>query len=715
MATLITLNVKTTFGQFEIGETVTSGIVSSTVKAVNPTDNTISVDPPLIGEFKVNTLIIGSNSLAVGTIINASESSALDLVTLFGNLLPDDFSFTDYILNIDTPDIETLLISTAEAIGTTGDSKSATVDEATDVILANPSVAVDPSLTETRQNPLDPTANPGSARPNDRQVTPVANEPVDEFKGEYPYNKVYVSEGGHLIEIDDTPDHQRLLEQHVSGTYREMKPNGNYVHKVVNDNYTIVCGDDFISVEGAAQIVVKGNCQLRVGGYLTVSADQGVNVSTKGDFRVKARSINMESTSGNITTKSAKDTIITSAEKLDIKSKANHIDSTQMTSMTVGEQFIVDAKKISQHATTDISLASDAKTSIQSTAETNIKSGAAVNVEGAGNINLKAPLVASSPIDTATLDVTTANITTLNAGTTNLKGTHNSPDDTTNIKGSTTASVTAPIAAEAAVLDAPVAAEESKGSGISFITNVEDFGMATDDDPDAAAAAIKHAIDTGIVTREEMDAPPEGGGESDNTPPTDGSGETYDEPNSGSTGGAAKGARAIVMSKPTIRNVGTRPPDNIRLSTRIQLSFVSTHAAATPCAVSGPNSERIVQNLQLLAQNCLEKIKVKFPDMKVTSGYRNFVPKGGATKSQHLQGQAADMQFNCSRRQYYEIAKWIKNNVPYDQLLLEYKSTGSKNPWIHISFKASGNRNQVMTFFNHKKNCDGLKNLNPNG
>jgi hypothetical protein len=721
MATLVTLNVQTTFGQFEIGETVTSGIVFSTVKAVNPTDKTISVDPPLIGEFKVNTPIVGANSLTVGTIVNASESSALDLVTLFGNLLPDDFSFTDYILNIDTPDIDSILLSTADAEGTTGDSKSATVDEATDITISNPSVAVDPSLTETRQNPLDPTAKPGSARPSDRYVTPVANEPVDEFKGEYPYNKVYVSEGGHLIEIDDTPDHQRLLEQHVSGTYREMKPNGNYVHKVVNDNYTIVCGDDFISVEGAAQIVVKGNCQLRVGGFLTVAADAGINVSTKGDFRVKARSINMESTGGNISMKSAKDTLITSKEDFDIKSKANHIDSTLMTSMTVGEQFIIEAKKISQHSTTDIALVSDAKTSIQSTAETNIKSGAAVNVEGAGNINLKAPLVASSRIDTPIIDVTTANITTLNAGTTNLRATgtdtginggstHDLP-----ISGPTSASVTAAAAAAAATLDAPVAAEASKGSGISFLTNVEDFGMATDDDPDGAAAAIKHAIDNGIVTKEEIDAPPEGGGESDDTPPTDGSGETSDDPNSGSTGGAAGGARAIVMKTPTIKNVGTRPPDNLRLSTRIQLSFVSTHAAATPCAVSGPNSEKIVQNLQLLAQNCLEKIKVRFPDMKVTSGYRNFVPKGGATKSQHLQGQAADMQFNCSRRQYYEIAKWIKDNVPYDQLLLEYKNTGTKNPWIHISFKASGNRNQVMTFFNHRKNNDGLKNLNPNG
>lgn len=715
MASLITLNVNTSFGQFKIDEIVTSGTVFATVRAVNPTAKTISVDPPIIGKFKVNTPIIGSQSLAVGIIVNTAESSALDLLTIFGDVLPKEFSFTDYIQNIQTPDITTLLVSTADAPGSVGESKSATVDEAIEATTTNPSATVDPTLTETRKNPLSPTANPGSARPNDRQITPVANEPVEEFKGEYPYNKVYKSEGGHLIEIDDTPDHQRLLEQHVSGTYREMKPNGNYVHKVVNDNYTIVAGDDFISIEGAAQIVVKGSCQLRVGGYLTVTADKGVNVSTKGDFRLKAKTINMESTGGNITTKSAKDTLITSAEKLDVKSKTNHIDSTQMTSMTVGEQFIVEAKKISQHSSTDISLVSDTKTSIQSTAETNIKSGAAVNVEGAGNINLKAALVASSPIDTPTLDVSTANISTLNAGTTNLKGTDPQGGFVTPISGTTTASVTPPEAAAAAALEAPVAAEEAKGSGISFIADVERFGEATDDDPEAAAAAIKYAIDNGIVTKEEMDAAPEEGGESDNTPPTDGSGETSDAAGSGSTGGRATGSRAPVMRTPTIRNVGTRPPDNLRLSTHIQLSFVSTHAAADHCAVSGPKSEQIVQNLQLLAQNCLEKIKVKYPDMKVSSGYRNYVPAGGATKSQHLVGQAADMQFNCSPRQYYEIAKWIKDNVPYDQLLLEYKNFGTKNPWIHISYKQSGNRNEVMTFFNHKKHSSGLKNLRPNG
>lgn len=49
MASLITLNVNTSFGEFKLDEIVTSGTVFATVRAVNPTAKTISVDPPIIG------------------------------------------------------------------------------------------------------------------------------------------------------------------------------------------------------------------------------------------------------------------------------------------------------------------------------------------------------------------------------------------------------------------------------------------------------------------------------------------------------------------------------------------------------------------------------------------------------------------------------------------------------------------------------------------
>ena len=73
---------------------------------------------------------------------------------------------------------------------------------------------------------------------------------------------------------------------------------------------------------------------------------------------------------------------------------------------------------------------------------------------------------------------------------------------------------------------------------------------------------------------------------------------------------------------------------------------------------------------------------------------------------------ACDMQFSRAKKpDYFTIAQWIRDNVSYDQLLLEYKTTGSKLPWIHLSFNKAGNRGQVMTFMNDKKYSNGLVDL----
>lgn len=698
MADLVTLKVKLSFGKFIVGEEVTSGNTLSIIRAINETENTISVDEPKAGTFDVGNIITGKQSLAVGVINNSTTTDILDVLSLFGEILPDDFSFADFVLNLPTPqDLREVFTLSEDNDGSTGDSKSSSTDDPTPAVVDNPSKAVDPSLTETRKNPLNPDAAPGEVAPDDRANTPVANEPVRDFKAQYPYNKVYRSESGHLIEVDDTPGHERLLDQHKSGTYTEMQEDGVYVKKVVTDNYTIVCGDDFVSVEGKAQIVVKGACQLRVGGFLTVTADAGINMSTKGDFRLKAKSINMESTGGSITAKSAKDTLFTSAEKFDVKSRAHHIDSAEITSMTVGGQFVLDAQKISQRSKSDMALSSDAATSISAKGNANIISEADVFLQSSGAANIKSSGATAISASSVEIDapLNAKNTTNMKAGATNVVG-----------QGAQAAG-----AGSAIALDTPVAAEESKGSGITFLADIESIFMACDDEPDQTAATIKHAIETGIITKEELDQAPESGGEKDDSPPTDSTGAT----NAGTTGTQSTGSRAPVMINPTITNIGTNPPDNLRLSTRFQLSHVSTHALATPCAVRGPRAEEYVRNLQLLAQNCLEKIKVKFPDMKVTSGFRNYVPAGGAKKSQHLVGQAVDMQFSCSPSQYFYIAQWIKDNCPYDQLLLEYKNTGTKLPWIHISYKQSGNRNQVKTFYNHKPHSNGLVNLRPNG
>lgn len=116
-----------------------------------------------------------------------------------------------------------------------------------------------------------------------------------------------------------------------------------------------------------------------------------------------------------------------------------------------------------------------------------------------------------------------------------------------------------------------------------------------------------------------------------------------------------------------------------------------------------------VCNLKLLALNCLEPIRAKYPNSFVTNTWR---PPSGNPKSQHPLGMAADIQFRgVQKSDYYDIALWIKDNVIYDQLLLEYKTTGTRLPWIHISFNKAGNRKQVLTLLNNATYSQGLQDL----
>lgn len=156
-----------------------------------------------------------------------------------------------------------------------------------------------------------------------------------------------------------------------------------------------------------------------------------------------------------------------------------------------------------------------------------------------------------------------------------------------------------------------------------------------------------------------------------------------------------------------IENV-TELPNSLKLSNRYTLGMLSGQAPLGDSLREqrGLTKGQIACNLKLLAINCLDTIKEEYPSMIVTNAYR--YPTGAAAgKSQHEIGQAADMQFpGTPNSEYYNIVLWIRDNTPHDQLLLEYKTTGTKLPWIHISFNKDGNRAaggfKNATFMNHK-------------
>ena len=118
------------------------------------------------------------------------------------------------------------------------------------------------------------------------ELDPKSNAPTY-----YPYNHVHESECGHIHEIDDTPGGERLLQQHISGTFTEIHPTGDKVVKVVGESYEIVIKDKSILIEGDLNVTVNGNKnELIKGDYvLEVEGDMFSKIHKNQRIKVGAR------------------------------------------------------------------------------------------------------------------------------------------------------------------------------------------------------------------------------------------------------------------------------------------------------------------------------------------------------------------------------------------------------------------------------------------
>jgi len=108
---------------------------------------------------------------------------------------------------------------------------------------------------------------------------------------------------------------------------------------------------------------------------------------------------------------------------------------------------------------------------------------------------------------------------------------------------------------------------------------------------------------------------------------------------------------------------------------------------------NNPNSGQI-EKLRLLCENILQPVRDHFGRVKVTSGFRSeqlCIKINSSVNSQHAKAEAAD--FECVGTDNAELADWIKNNLDYDQLILEYYTPGEPNSgWIHCSYIPEGRR-----------------------
>ena len=129
------------------------------------------------------------------------------------------------------------------------------------------------------------------------------DEPTTPYNAEYPYNEVYESRAGHITEIDNTPENERLHEYHKSGTFNEIYPDGSKVRKIIGSDYEVVINNKNILVKGNMSVTVEGDSQVYIKGNNVKLVDGNSQHEIVGIYDKKVSSDKTEHIYGNHTSR----------------------------------------------------------------------------------------------------------------------------------------------------------------------------------------------------------------------------------------------------------------------------------------------------------------------------------------------------------------------------------------------------------------------------
>jgi Peptidase M15 len=112
-----------------------------------------------------------------------------------------------------------------------------------------------------------------------------------------------------------------------------------------------------------------------------------------------------------------------------------------------------------------------------------------------------------------------------------------------------------------------------------------------------------------------------------------------------------------------------------------------------------PNAIEI-NNIRLLCVQILQPARSALGPIQISSGFRSAALNaavGGVPDSAHRLGFSADVvPVNVGT---FDLAKWVKNNTSFDQVILEFGTLQNPN-WIHISADPRSRMNVLQAFGN---------------
>jgi hypothetical protein len=119
------------------------------------------------------------------------------------------------------------------------------------------------------------------------------DQPASTYAANYPYNHVYESESGHIVEFDDTKDHERIHIRHKSGTRLEITANGDQLAITKGDNYIIIDGDNKVYIKGNSDITVQGDANIRAANNIGLLAGGDIDMVAGGNVSISATRIDL--------------------------------------------------------------------------------------------------------------------------------------------------------------------------------------------------------------------------------------------------------------------------------------------------------------------------------------------------------------------------------------------------------------------------------------
>lgn len=139
---------------------------------------------------------------------------------------------------------------------------------------------------------------------------------------------------------------------------------------------------------------------------------------------------------------------------------------------------------------------------------------------------------------------------------------------------------------------------------------------------------------------------------------------------------------------------------NERLSPNFTLRELVKSQTAVRLGIENLPNDAQLAALRHLCRWILQPVRERFGATNVSSGLRVLALNravGSGDNSQHTRGEAAD--FECVAADNLEVAQWIRDNLEFDQLILEFYTPGDpRSGWVHCSVKDSDdNRGEVLT------------------